>query len=69
MASDEYDREPPYAEPRTDWSGIITGVILAALVAGGVVAWMTYDELPNPRLAQRIEQLTTPPAPSVPPPN
>jgi hypothetical protein len=69
MASDKYDRESPYADSRADWSGIITGVILAALVAVGVLAWITYDEIPNPRLAQQIEQLTTPPTPLVPPPN
>ena len=45
-------REAPYAAPVADHSGLITGVILAAVLALGALAWMNYDTSPNLQSAQ-----------------
>ncbi len=54
MALNENNREQatPYAEPVSDRSGLITGIILAAILAVGVLAWMNYDTAPNQQSAQ-----------------
>jgi hypothetical protein len=54
MALNENSREEttPYAEPVLDRSGLITGIILAAILAIGVLAWMNYDTAPNQQSAQ-----------------
>ena len=49
---EEVTREAPYAEPVADRSGLITGIILAAVLALGVLAWMNYDTAPNLQSAQ-----------------
>ena len=48
-------REAPYAAPVADHSGLITGVILAAVLALGALAWMNYDTSPNLQSAQTQE--------------
>jgi len=60
---EEVTREVPYAEP-TDRSGLITGIILAAVLAVGVLAWMNYDTAPNLQSAQTQEPADTPPPPA-----
>ena len=67
MAPNEYNREEvtrevPYAQPATDRSGLITGVILAAVLALGALAWMNYDSAPNLQSAQ-TEQPANPAPP------
>jgi hypothetical protein len=54
MALNENSREEttPYAEPVLDRSALITGIILAAILAIGVLAWMNYDTAPNQQSAQ-----------------
>ena len=62
---EDVTREAPSTEPVTDRSGLITGVILAAVLAIGVLAWVNYDTAPNLPSAQ-TEQ---PPNPAPPPAN
>jgi len=66
MALNENNREQatPYAEPVSDRSGLITGIILAAVLALGVLAWMNYDTAPNLQSAQTQEPADTPPPPA-----
>ena len=58
---EEVTREAPHTVP-ADRSGLITGIILAAVLAFGVLAWMNYDTAPNLQSAQ-TEQPATPAAP------
>jgi hypothetical protein len=69
MALNEHNREEGardalYAEPVADRSGLITGVILAAVLALGVLAWMNYDTAPNLQSAQNEQPANPAPPPA-----
>ena len=49
--------------PVADRSGLITGIILAAVLAFGVLAWMNYDTAPNLQSAQTEQPATPAPPP------
>ncbi len=57
-------REAPSTEPVTDRSGLITGIILAAALAIGVLAWVNYDTAPNLQSAQTGQPANPPPPPA-----
>ena len=65
MALNENNREEvTRGVPYADRSGLITGIILAAVLALGVLAWMNYDTAPNLQSAQTQEPADPPPPPA-----